>query len=523
MPTRSTLSSRSPAGARWPGGARWVVVALALFASGCADPGGVLPAEGRQVDLRGRFQTIASGDTVGVYGLRVRLLGKRNGAWEPLPGADRRHRSFDVADPEGAFRFTLATASLSRYDSLMVAPEAATEAVRIVPRPPGAVRVGETFASTSDAIRLAVPPEGPVVRADLYRTLRSEVGVTVRWSTISREFVYAIYDGDPPFDLPPVQVELSQSGGFVFQSVDPDALGGHEIELNAARGITPTLVGHEYGHYANFQMWGANPLRYALRNRNLREGWAIFFSFAARAYGAAMYGDRELVSSNPERAAFSHLSTDRQRYEGIVYGRSRPDYAAIGSLLWSLYDRAEPSPFEPAALAGDNDDVSGYELAVFESVRQARASVFDEAGIIEVMRAFRTFVPSDLVPSVDGAFDHFLCPDFPACDVKAVPDGRPGTGALTLRPVSPSALRAERLPPDAVRLTWTPRTYATSWANPPERYRVYRDGAPVAVAGPFAREAVIVDNGDGGRFEVRAEGAAGESFGGAAVDVEPAQ
>ena len=521
------------------------VVAGAMALAGCARLGteaegaaAVAPADVRTVHLSGRFVTgYGARPPRGVSGLRVRILFRRaDGAgWDdavPPPGPDRRHRTFDVLGEDGRFRFDFATSlDLSAYDEVAVVPETATETVRLVPVPRGSRRLGSdesaaTVLPVADAIRVPLPPAGPVVADGLESEVRREVGVTVRWAELSRAFVEARYGGDIPFDLPQVRVELSQRGGFVFQALDPDvlALGGHEIELNAARGITPTLVTHEFGHYTTFRMWGASPLRYTLRNRNLREGWAIFFSFAVRAWAAATYDDVDLAPSNPERAPFTHLVGEGRRYRNIAYGTSHPDYAAIGALLWSLYDVAEPSPFEYegadlSGLAGDNDDVSGG-LAVFEAVRTPRTAFFDEVGIDEVADALRQSQPTELAPSIEGAFDFFLCPAWPACDEVAPPGASPSTASATLRPVSPAGLVAERVSAGAVALRWDRRVGPAPWANPPEAYRVLRDGALVAALPGTASAWVDAEaGGTAHRYEVRARGGGGESFGAPSIEV----
>ncbi|PAP76123.1 hypothetical protein [Rubrivirga marina] len=527
---------------------RPLVVLLVLALGGCAESArldaeadraeadraevALAPVEARTVHLSGRFVT-GYGDRPkrGVYGLRVRLLFRRadGSGWDgaaPPPGPDRRHRTFDVLGEDGRFRFDLATAlDLSAYDEVAVVPETVTRTVRLVPPPRGSRRFGTgddavTVLPLADAIRVPLPPSGPVVADGLEAEVRREVGVTVRWSELSRAFVEARYAGEVPFELPRVRVELSQGGGFVFQALDPDvlALGGHEIELNAARGITPTLVAHEYGHYTTFRMWGASPLRYTLRNRNLREGWAIFFSFAVRSWAAATYGDVDLAPSNPERAPFTHRIGEGRRYRNIAYGTSHPDYSAIGALLWSLYDVADPSPFEYegldlGSLAGDNDDIAGG-LAVFEAVRLPKTRFYDEVGIDEVVDAFRQSQPAALAPSVDGAVDFFLCPAWPACDVVAAPDASPSTALVTLRPVPPANLVAERVSPEAVALRWDRRVGSAPWANPPEAYHVVRDGALVATLPGTASAWIDAEAGRAAhRYEVRAVGGGGEAFG----------
>ncbi len=518
------------------------LVPLALLAAvlaGCARlPATASPPAVRTVEITGRFVTRAvDRPAVGVYGLRVVLLFRRadGSGWERAAVPDgpwRRHRQFDVLDETGAFRFALATAQgLSAYDEVAIVPTMETATVRLVPAPAGArsLRTPEgdvTLLPPADALRVPLPSDGPVRVSAQEALLRPEIGVPIRYAELSREFVFARYEGAPPFDLPPVRVELGRGGGNVFQAFDPDALGGTEIELNVAGPVTPTIVAHEYGHYVSFRMWGADWWRYTLRNKSLREGWGIFFSFAARAYVAQTYGDVHLTASNPEWAPFAHRFRGR-RYDGIAYGTSHPDYAAVGALLWSLYDGADPSPFEfgPAGafgLAGDNDDISGHGLALFEAVRRSRASVLDESGIAEVVRRFRASTPDALGASVDGAVDFFLCPAFPDCDYKVPPSDAPTTGSLTLRPASPAALTARRLTDGIVELRWDRRVTEAPWGNPPEAYRVYRDGSLIAtLAGTATSSSTPLRTEAVASYEVRAVGGGGESYGAPSVRVSP--
>ncbi|MEM6287132.1 MAG: hypothetical protein AAF845_08235 [Bacteroidota bacterium] len=492
----------------------------------------------RTVSLSGRFVTVdRDRPPRGAYGLRVHLLFRRadGSGWEGARAPDgpaRRHRTFDVLGEDGRFRFDLATAAdLSAYDEVAVVPATDTEAVRLVPAPRGAGRLRTpggpvTVLPPSAAIRVPLPASGPVAAAGLEAEVDPGVGVVARWAALSREFVVARYGGDVPFELPPVQVELSDGGGYVFQAFDPDALGGHEIELNVARGVTPSTMAHEYGHYVNFQMWGESAWRYTLRNRDLREGWAIFFSFAVRAYAAQAYGDLELAASNPERAPFTHrLGEGVPRYEGISYGRSRPTRSAIAALLWSLYDGPEPSPFEydgagPGSLLGDNDDLA-LGLTVIEAVRRTRSSVFDEAGAVEVVRAIKAEADPALHASIDDAVAFFLCPEAPDCDVKAPPGPETDTAAPTLRPVSPGSLRAVRTA-SGVRLTWDRRLYAAPWANAPEAYRVYRDGVLIGTRLPAESDFLDREATGAHVYEVRAVGGGGEAAGAPSVRVAPA-
>ena len=464
---------------------------------------------------------------MGVAGLPVALVVRRaaDRGWERarlVPGPLRRHRQVDTVDVDGRFRFTLATAAdLGPYDEVAVVPLADAGAVRFVNvgargLPGTALRL----LPPADAARWRLPPAGDVRLDGVALALRPEIGVPVRTATLARAFVRDLYAGAPPFPLPPVRVELDGGGSALFQAFDPDALGGAEIELSRARAASAATVAHEYGHYVSFQMWGSNALRYALRNKELREGWAIFFSFAARAYEAAQHGAADLATSNPERAPFADRLGAR-RYDGIAYGTTRPEYAAIGSLLWSLYDGADPSPFEPDGfgLAGDNDDVSGPGLAVFEAVRQSPASVLDEAGILEVVARFQAEAPARAA-SVDGAVSFFLCPARRDCDVKAPLGTSPRAGARTLRPVSPAALAATWRAEGGLLLTWERRVPVAPWANAPETYRVLYEGEPIAYVSGRASW-VVLPTARPGVYAVEAVGAGGVAVGAPVVRVGP--
>ena len=441
------------------------------------------PPRGVEADV-----VVASqGEVRGVYGLRAWLMVHADGAWRVAEGVGPRA----VAE-SGAVRFDVPDAAWAGADSVAVVPEAGSAFVRVVPVPPGAVRVRGRWLRTDLAARAPVT-DGAVGR--LRTTVPRAFGVVVRTATLAHEFVTARYGAAPPFRLPPVRVEIGDGGGFVFQAFDPDALGGTEIELNGARTVTPRVVAHEYGHYVMFRMVGGSRLRYVLRQKSLREGWAVFFSAAVRAYAAAQYGDDPTGASDAERAPFGHAS-GAPRYRGMEYGQAEPHYAAIGALLWSLYDVPGPTPFEPRALLGDNDDL-GLGLAVFEAVRLAPARLGRRVGVAGVL---------DQLGAHDGVAamaDHFLCPAAPACDFAAAPDARPSTGTPALPPVRP--LVAVTREGGAAVVRWDRRAYPAGlpWANAPAGYRVLRDGAEVAVLGPEAEVWVDVAGPPGAVYTVR--------------------
>ena len=499
----------------------WLAAVLAL--TSCAErrpaEAAFAQAGGDPVELAGAF-TVSQIER-GAYGLPVHMVfldaqGRAIGA----PAA------VDTLDEAG--RFELAALAPSQAAEAVVVGGTRMKALRLVPRPRGGLALGggERSLPLRTAIRVPLRPGG-VRRAALAAELPARWGLPVRTLTLAREFAVARYAAEGmalPFPLPPVRVELSDRGGYVFQPIDPDSGGRAEIEVNASgRGFSRSTLAHEYGHYLSYRMWGSSPWRYALRNRDFREGWAIFFSFAARAYAAAQYGEDALERSNTERAPF----TDRlpagdasrdgraRRYRGIAYGTSRPVRAATGALLWSLYDAADASPFEPGGDLtqpappgpGDNDDLA-LGLDVFEAARATRASVFDEAGLPEVLRELKARVSGTQRASIDAAAAFFLCPALDGCDVVAPFGPEPGTPAASLPPVAPGDLSLQAFG-GSVRVGWDRRTYASPWANPPVRYRVRRDGVALAAVPSTASSAHIGGTTVRGTWTVEAVGAGG--------------
>ena len=477
---------------RWPvvrGMGRVAALVAALGLASCAELGAPVdaPAEAARapVELAGTITVAEIGR--GAYGLPVHLL-FLDAADAPLG----RPAAVDTLDEAGRFRL-VASAPPGAVQAVVVGGTR-MRALRLVPSPPGGVPLGGGERSLPLATAIRVPlGAGGVRQTALAGQIPARWGLPVRMLTLSREFVVARYAAEGqalPFPLPAVRVELSDGGGYVFQPIDPDSGGRAEIEVNASgRGFSRSTLAHEYGHYVSFRMWGSSPWRYALRNRDFREGWAVFFSFAARAYAAAAYGEAALETSNTERAAFTDLlpaDGPARRYRGIAYGTSRPTRAATGALLWSWYDTAETSPFEPGGDLshagppgpGDNDDL-GLGLAVFEATRATRASLFDEAGLPEVLAELRRRTPPEQHASLDGAAGFFLCPALVGCDPVAAYGAGPRAPTRTLRPTAPGA-PSVRVGAQTVTVSWERFVYTAPWANAPARYRVRRDGRQVA-------------------------------------------
>lgn len=484
----------------------------------------------RTVRIRGKLETLAYPNNPytkrGVYGMEVWLFFRRPGA--PFvrselvrhSGLTTRGVHYDILDEEGNFSFEFQTNDhLTPFSEVAVVPSLLSPTAWITNGPSSNIEYYDPYTGEYEdfltpgfgGVSIPIPSSGSI---DVYGegNVDRAYGPVFRYMELSKEIADREYGGARPFSLPFAGVEMIPgSGGGAMNYMT----GGINIYLDG--GNNPTVIAHEYGHYVMYNMYDQSANRYTLRNHNLREGWALFYSLATRAYAAETYGDVYLSSQNVETRAYPTTSGGTTRYSNVY--RDKYDYAAIGALLWSLYDTRSTTPFEYGSssynltLLGDNDDVNGYRRDVWESVRTTGASIFDEAGIVEVTATFRDRVPGSVRSSVDDAFDFFLCPNFgesggcSASSLRHMPTRRP-------RPVQASNLTGQKSSSTSASLTWDRNVYNLSspYANAPTGYRIYRNSSLVATVSNTTTSYTYTNAGGvNGTYRVTAYNAAGES------------
>ncbi|MEM1041187.1 MAG: T9SS type A sorting domain-containing protein [Bacteroidota bacterium] len=426
-------------------------------------------------------------------------------------GPDVRHKTYDDLDDEGrfSFNFTL-NGDLSAFDQIVVVPSSFSYAADMVP-PPGGLAlyningtlVRATF-SLAESATFPIDASSTTVSGYDDATVNMNYGAILRYMALARDFAITRYGGTPPFSLPPVRVNLepglSAPGRFLLYNPLPTAL----IQINPDNGVTFDTIAHEYGHYASYNMWGRDAVRYGLRESYVREGWAIFYSFATRNYANDQYGDDlNVFDSNLERGPF-----DSPRFLGISYRTTEPENSATACLLWNLYDGYNGGAFESFRYdSGDNDDVSGYQLRLFETVRTTGASIFDTVGALDLMNEFNNGLDADVQNSVGQVYNSMLCPGFPIieCDF-----GDPPPAPLKMLAPQVKNLRGSSSS-GSITLRWEPQTYASSpfYANGPAGYRIYRGSTPVATVSPQTTSHTF--NGADGTYSITAFNEAGES------------
>jgi len=137
--------------------------------------------------------------------------------------------------------------------------------------------------------------------------------------------------------------------GNLFGEFDPKSVRINirtDHQYDATGNLFPMrTAAHEYGHYVNYSMWGSSA--YSGANDNIKEPWAIFFSYATRHFayrkGIATGGTHcpDLRSMTRDNLSLNSFATPRFndfQYPFATY----PDYARWSSYLWNLYDGVPP-------------------------------------------------------------------------------------------------------------------------------------------------------------------------------------
>jgi len=173
---------------------------------------------------------------------------------------------------------------------------------------------------------------------------------------------------------------------------------GPFIFINPVSGDNIKTISHEYGHKINFRIWNSSKSKMSNATLSLKEGWAEFFSFGARNYANRNFGDALLSNrTNAEDAPFNK----NNRYSGFSYLSTDRNVAAFGSYLWNLYDDPEDQTFLAAQYSqGDNDDINGHSLRVFEKMRTLGTTT-----ISSYHSHFKSGLPSDEQSSVNRVYD----------------------------------------------------------------------------------------------------------------------
>lgn len=406
----------------------------------------------------------------GLYGNGVSLWFRNTNnptVWyHPVLG-NVRHTHYDLLDEQGNYSFNFSfSGDLSGYNQAVVLVGRSNSAA-IMPVPANGYIIwsdngysnyfneseGAVISINSSTTNISVNQNGIVNQGD---------GQIFRYMMLARELSIQRYGGSCPYNIPAISARKVvpyddnnvEVGGVFRIEFDFGSLSWmHYIEINPSSTDFST-VSHEYGHYINYCMWSR--AEYSDAERDFKEAWAVFYSFATRCYANKVYGDDlRYWDDNPETGAF----TIPTRYNNMRYAyHGKPEIAARACYIWNLYDGYDNDNFKAAEFGGgDNDDMSGYSTRVFDSARNLSSKTF-----INFHTCFRNGLNPDVQTSVDNIFT------FTLTDLYNVPSAKMNSAQVKNLGVNITS-------PSQVVFSWTPDSYSSQnyYQNRENGYKIY--------------------------------------------------
>jgi hypothetical protein len=293
----------------------------------------------------------------GLYGSEVELWFRDSSNPDALyhPLGEAEHVTYDEIEEDGQYHFDFSfSGDLSGYDELLVLVTTSNDAASLsVDQGAWIIDSGdgtETSFGTQQGVVYDISGMGTDISiSNADAEVNSEDGAILRNMQLSREFVEARYSGSLPFNLPIVSVWKEEISGAGLFCEPEDGCGSSAIPVIKIdpRSTEFTTTSHEYGHYVNYRMWGGGdgPLNGA--TSQLKEGWAIFYSFGVRNYANEEYGDAlRDDDDNTEEDAFETDAVVRvKRIRSQDAARGRRDDRI--SEPHSICARASASPLQP--------------------------------------------------------------------------------------------------------------------------------------------------------------------------------
>lgn len=455
---------------------------------------------------------------VNLKGTRVHFVFLSKNGIQAMHPTEGLHSSYDICDQNGNFFFDFVAFKeityLKENFDVAILVEKGNEAASI--QGGGGHYIISNSVGTfitygqSEGIRLPIVPIGLGTSFTfIYDNLDIQInpmdGLIYTAATISREMVLARYDGNLPFDLPPAQIvrqpQVYSNGkefAGIFRSWKQWATGSESnvILISEKRGIRHFVVCHEYGHYVGYQMWGAEAGKVSQASSTMKEGWAIFFSFAARCYGMNRYGHNYGFVDNTEYGSFTS-----PKYVNFSYGLEHPEYCRLACYLWNIYDSNNDSYFMPNGYVyngRNNDDVNGLGKRTFEIFRSFHSNT-SSISEIEYHNRFKDGLSSDYQSSIQDIYN---------------------MNVLETGVMRPAQLKNVEyaVHEKSIDFTWESNSYISSLecGNYESGYRIYKritgtDAWLLVATAPYGTNYASVTGGYG-QFRLTAYNSAGESL-----------
>lgn len=421
------------------------------------------------VNISGKI--LITGLNKGLYGngvvLWFRNSNKPEERYHPVLG-NTQHINYDILDNEGNFKFNFSfNGDLTQYNQAIILVNTANAAT-YMPAPPDGYIVWEnnsytTYFNESEGVVIPINGSNSTISANQNGYVNGQDGEILRYMMLARELSMQRYGGSSPYNIAPILTkkeapDQGAAGVFRIEYDFGQLRYVHYIQIHPSYTDFNT-VSHEYGHYINFCMWGRE--KFSDANDDLKEGWAIFYSFATRNYANNVHGDYyDTDDDNTETGPFFTPT----RYGNIRYAyHGQPYKAAVGCYIWSLYDSYEAPNFETSPYnVGDNDDVSDQSLRVFETMRNLGTTNPDGFHV-----SFKSGLASDLQTSIDYVHT------FMYSNLTSIPSTKMKSAQI-------KNFNANIISSNQINFSWSSRSYSytSSYQNREDGYKLfYKNGS----------------------------------------------
>jgi hypothetical protein len=226
----------------------------------------------------------------------------------------------------------------------------------------------------------------------------------------------------------------------------------------------PEVILHEYGHYVHFRLAGlstnnTNFLRYldwANTPSDLKEGWAMFVSFANRSYNSNKYGDDYTIHryhGDTEKAPFCYNGL--YRFSNLSY-YNQPGYCKFACYLQNVYDDYSENDFMHIDYDGKNNDDIGLGQLVY--------SVLDDHPFVSTStyhNYLKSVTNQEMSNSINDIWEFMNDDEHP------------------MRPAQITSLSLYQIaigepPALGYKLSWNSMSYANSYNNQETGYHIYK-------------------------------------------------
>lgn len=399
----------------------------------------------------------------GVYNSKVYLWFRNhanpNQLYHPVVG-NLEHTHYDNIQANGVFQFTFsATVDLAAYDQIVLLVGTGNNYISYN-APSGYVLTTDqgtltTFGASEGAVLTFNPNVTNVSIASLDIQINGQDGAILRNMEIAGEFTKQRYNNNLPFSLPLISVsktELTNIAGHFVYGRTWDFWGFHwdyyqYIEIDPDWTDATTTI-HEFGHNVNYCMFGSTYNPMSNTSSQMKEGWAIFYSFGGKNYANNKYGDNLIRwDDNTEEDSY-----ETPRFSGIRYS-GNPDYCSFACYLWNNYDSYSDGNFKSIIYnAADNDDVYGYGQRVFETMRQ-----MSEKNPSDFNTTFKNGLNGNLQTSIQRIYDNMFV-----------------NSSTRIRSAQMTNVNAV-INTSSISFNWASQSYAASnYTNREDNYLLYR-------------------------------------------------